>query len=352
MAKKSKSTKRKTSAKSQPKPKSKPKSKPTAPKATNPHDGYVQVVFLSIPEARGFFLAYLPANVIALFDWDTLRAANVVFISDQLGRQFADLRFTVCLKGQRKRRRISLLFEHKRSVRYTTPRQLFGYMSHEIGQAEESEPLPAILTVVLVQHGIWKRPPRLSSEYDLPDEALQVLGPYLLDFGFITVELTDLGEDELQGTPEGRFALTLLKCVGQGEPFSWTKFESVLQDLAKSPNLDKIFARAESYLLSTTDESQETQVREAVAEIPEQFPKIKKAAMTLGEAIEKRGEARGERRGEAKIVRRQLEKAYPKLTAKDFAQLEKLDEAALVSLADAIVLQRPLAEVKRLLKGG
>ena len=193
----------------------------------------------------------------------------------------------------------------------------------------------------------WQRPTRLSSEYDLPEHALKVLSPYLLDFGFIPVELSNLGEADLKGTPEGRFALTLLKCVGDGEPFLWTTFESVLQDLAKSKNLDKIFARAESYLLSTTDETSEPKVREAVAQIPDQFPKIKNAVMTLGEAIEKRGE----QRGKATIVRRLLEKAHPKLSAKDLAGLEKLDEATLESLADAIVLQRPIAEVKRLLKG-
>ena len=81
--------------------------------APDPHDTYVKKVFGELPQARAFFRAYLPENVQALFDWRTLRLECVNFISDELQRRFADLRFTVRLLGDTVARRITLLVEHK-----------------------------------------------------------------------------------------------------------------------------------------------------------------------------------------------------------------------------------------------
>ena len=68
-------------------------------KAPDAHDTYVKKVFRQIPQARAFFRAYLPDDVQALFDWQTLRLESVSFISDELQCRFADLRFTE-VRGQ------------------------------------------------------------------------------------------------------------------------------------------------------------------------------------------------------------------------------------------------------------
>ena len=70
-------------------------------KAAIPHDTYAKKVFSQLPQARAFFRAYLPDDVQALFDWRTLRVESVSFISDELQRRFADLRFTIRLIGTR-----------------------------------------------------------------------------------------------------------------------------------------------------------------------------------------------------------------------------------------------------------
>ena len=50
--------------------------------------------FGNSPRHAAFFRAYLPDEVQALFDWRTLRLVPESFLSDELQRDFADLRFT------------------------------------------------------------------------------------------------------------------------------------------------------------------------------------------------------------------------------------------------------------------
>lgn len=88
---------------------------------SSPHDAYAKSVFRRLPQARGFFCSYLPEDVRSLFDWRTLRLETESFLSDDLLRDFADLRFTIRLVGDTVARRITLLFEHKLNcvARYT-----------------------------------------------------------------------------------------------------------------------------------------------------------------------------------------------------------------------------------------
>ncbi len=75
--------------------------------ASNPHDAYTQSVFRELPQARGFFRGYLPDEVRELFDWRTLRLETGKFLSDQLQRDFADLRFSIRFAGQQRVHRIT-----------------------------------------------------------------------------------------------------------------------------------------------------------------------------------------------------------------------------------------------------
>jgi hypothetical protein len=65
-------------------------------RAPNPHDAYAKSVFRELPEAREFFCGYLPAKLVRLFDWSSLRLESESFVADNLAREFdeADLRGT------------------------------------------------------------------------------------------------------------------------------------------------------------------------------------------------------------------------------------------------------------------
>ena len=325
--------------------------------APDPHDTYVKKVFGELPQARAFFRAYLPENVQALFDWRTLRLESVSFISDELQRRFADLRFTIRLIGDTVDRRITLLFDHKNRPTYTTPRQLLRYIVQIMEGSPDSKPLPSILTVVLLQSGTWNRTPTLSSEYELPDEAVQVLAPYLVDFRMMVVELASLEESGLKGTVAGRLALALLKAVGEGEPMGWLRFRSILSDVCQElppGRRRRELRRALYYLLSVTDEQQEAEVRGALQSVQDEFLPVKEHLMTLLEHLKKsgvkRGKELGQHLGRVATLTRQLSAAFPEFSPADAERVRALPDHVLDQLADAIALRRTWAEIQELLQ--
>jgi len=330
-------------------------------KAAIPHDTYAKKVFSQLPQARAFFRAYLPDDVQTLFDWRTLRVESVSFISDELQRRFADLRFTIRLIGDTVDRRITLLFDHKRRTDYTTPRQLHRYIAQMMEETPNNQSLPSILTVVLLQSRKWNRPHTLSGEYDLPDAARAVLGPYLTDFRMVLVELARLDESGLKGTVAGRFALALLKAVGEGEPMGFRRFRGILRDVCRKLERGRLYRQlriALEYLLGVTDETQEAEVRGTIQSVPDEFLPLKEQMVTLLEHLEERGEKRGkelgeklgEKRGRLSTLARQLSAAFPEFSSADATRLEKLSDDALDELTDAIALRRTWADIRKLLR--
>ena len=343
-------------------------------RAPSPHDAYAKSVFRELPEARGFFRGYLPAKVVRLFDWTSLRLESESFVKDDLGREFADLLFSIRLVGNRLDRRIRLMFEHKRRPQTSTPRQLYGYLSRQIEETPPGRPLPCILTVVLLQSGHWKRSPTLSSEYRLPEAAGKILAPYVLDFRMLMVELSDLDETDLRGTEAGRLGLALLKTVGEGRPLRWLEFRTVLRDLCSHlppAALRRELRRAIYYLTSVTGPEKEPVVRQALLTATAEFEPVKETAMNLLEHLEKRGEKRGKKLGEKlgkklgekwgkKVGLREgrlamllkwLSAAFPEFTARDAARVEELTDAELDEIAGVLARRRPWREIRNLLRG-
>jgi hypothetical protein len=315
--------------------------------AVNPHDAYAKSVFGEIPQARAFFRDYLPEAVQALFDWRTLRLETANFVSDDLQQQFADLRFTIRLVGKSVERRITLLFEHKHRVLYTTARQLHRYISRQLEETPEEAPLPSILTVVLLQSGTWNRPRTLSSEYDLPESARRILAPYLVDFQMIMVELEALEESDLKGTQAGRFALAMLKAVGEGRPMGWLRFRSILRDICRDfprKRLRRELRRALYYLMSVTEKDQEAEVRQAIQSLQDEFLPLKENVMTLLEHLE--------RTGTANTLIRLLSAGFPEFSGSDADRVRELPDEALDELTDAIAMRRTWAEIEPILRQG
>lgn len=342
---------------------------PTSESVSNPHDAYAKSVFRRIPLARGFFRAYLPDDIQRLVDWRTLRLETESYLSDELKRGFADLRFIVCLVGDAVRRRITRLFEHKYRPIYTTPRQLLRYISQQMEETPANEPLPSILAVVLLQSGSWNRLRSLSGEYDLPEPARQILTPYLVDFRMVMVELAPLEESDLKGTEAGRLALALLKTIGEGQPLGWLRFRTILSDICQNlppEGLRRELRRALYDSLNVMDREQETEVRQALQWLQNEFLPVKENIVTLLEHLEKRGEKRGEQRGRklgeqrgrelgqhlgkvATLVR-QLSAAFPEFTPANAEQVRELADETLDELADAVALRRTWAEIETLLR--
>jgi len=343
----------------------------------NPHDAYAKLVFREVPEARGFFRGYLPAKVVRLFDWSSLKLESESFVKDDLTREFADLLFSIRLVGDSLDRRIRLLFEHKSRPEASTPRQLHRYISRQLEATPPNRPLPCILTVVLLQSGHWRQSPTLSSEYRLPEPAGKILAPYVLDFRMLMVELSELDEADLRGTEAGRLGLAFLKTIGEGQLVRWLDFRRVLRDLCSHlpPDVSRReLRRAIYYLTSVAGPEKEPEIRKALLSAAAEFEPVKEIAMTLMEHLEKRGEKRGirlgaklgekrgeklgEKRGEKRGQRegrmltllRLLSATFPQFTDADAATARELTDAALDELTDALARRRPWREIRNLLR--
>ena len=93
---------------------------------SNPHDRFFKETFSRIEVARDLLANYLPAEVVALLDLDTLEARPDSFIDADLQEQFADLLYKVQLRDGREAY-VYLLLEHKSYADPATPFQLLRY---------------------------------------------------------------------------------------------------------------------------------------------------------------------------------------------------------------------------------
>lgn len=334
--------------------------KPTALKPPNPHDEFTKNVFQELPHARGLFRGYLPKEVSALCVWRTLKLESSSFSNDELGREFADLLFSVELKGLHRHQRIRLLFEHKRRPDKETARQLQRYIHQQFEQTPAGNALPCIITVLLLQHGRCSHP-TLSSEYQLPEAVRQVLAPYMLDFRMITIELSQLAESDLHGTEAGRFALALLKTVGEGNPIGWSSFRATLKDLCGhlSPKqCRRELRRAFVYLLSVIQPEQEQEVRQALESAKTEFEPVQEHVMTLLEHLQQRGEQlglqRGERlgelRGRIEMLSEWLASAFPEFGDEDAARLNELSADGLTEVKTALREHQSWTAIRKLIR--
>ncbi len=93
---------------------------------TNPHDRFFKETFSRIEVARDLLANYLPPEVAALLNLDTLEARSDSFIDPDLQEQFADLLYKVTLKNGDPAY-VYVLLEHKSRPDRGTPFQVLRY---------------------------------------------------------------------------------------------------------------------------------------------------------------------------------------------------------------------------------
>lgn len=163
---------------------------------SNPHDRFFKETFGRIEVARDFFANYLPQEVTAVFNLDTLELQPGSFIDPDLQEQFADLLYRVGLiDGQDAY--IYLLLEHKS---YPDRLTAFQVLRYEVRvwerDARAGEDLRPIVPVV-VYHGRekWQVATDFAGLFHGP-EALRRYWPAL---AYDLQDLSALSDDEIHG---------------------------------------------------------------------------------------------------------------------------------------------------------
>jgi len=130
---------------------------------SNPHDRLFKEIWSDRDVATDFLNRYLPADVRAVIQTDTLEICKDSFIQADLREYFSDLLYRVSIHDRSGY--LYLLLEHKSWPPVLTALQLLGYIKGiwELHLKQATLPLPVVIPIVLY-HGrdIWHAPLMLS----------------------------------------------------------------------------------------------------------------------------------------------------------------------------------------------
>lgn len=188
---------------------------PMENKPSNPHDHFFKASWSRPDVARGFFAHFLPPEVIARLDLQTLELTKDSFIDEHLQDTYSDLLYKVQTRDGHPVY-IYVLLEHKSYFDRWTGFQVLGYQMRIWEQERKAgaERLAPILTVVLY-HGA--RPWRLEPTFGVLVDTDEVLRPFTPELRYLLCDLSRYSEDEIKGQATLQVALLLLKHVLRGE---------------------------------------------------------------------------------------------------------------------------------------
>lgn len=176
----------------------------------NPHDKFFRDSFGRVEIARNYLEEYLPADVRALLDLDTLLLQDGSFIDETMQEHQSDLLYQVQMIDGRVAY-IYFLFEHKSYPDPTVLLQLLRYMVRFWErQIKDSAPLMPVMPLV-IYHGerAWNGPVDFHSLLQAPT-ALQ---PYLPDFRFHLSDFSHLSDETIKGEIWLRVSLSVLRAI-------------------------------------------------------------------------------------------------------------------------------------------
>lgn len=177
----------------------------------NPHDRFFRESFSRPEIVRNYLEEYLPADLLALLDLDTLTLQEGTFIDESLREQQSDLLYQTRLKGDGRTLFLYFLFEHKSQPELLIALQLLGYLlGIWQGQVKQKQPLAPIIPLV-VYHGekLWNVPTDFFSLLG----AMEELRPYLLDFHYQLSDFSHLSGEEIKGEIWLRVCLSVLRAI-------------------------------------------------------------------------------------------------------------------------------------------
>ena len=162
----------------------------------NPHDRFFRDSFTRPEIVRDYLQEYLPLDVNALLNLDTLTLQDGSFIDEAMQEHQTDLLYQVQLGGGESAY-IYFLFEHKSYPDPLVPLQLLRYLVRFWErQLKEDEALAPVIPLV-IYHGEkpWQVPTQFLSLVEVPVE----LRRYLPEFQYHLSDFSHLSEEEIRG---------------------------------------------------------------------------------------------------------------------------------------------------------
>jgi hypothetical protein len=331
------------------------------------HDALFYKTFSNPEHAAAELKHILDPTLVARIDWDTLRPLSIKFVDAKLKGKYADVLYSVRLGGRETL--IHFLLEHKSESDTWTLLQLLEYKAR-IWRNYIEDPvnkwktrLPVIIAVVL-HHSArgWTGAVRFRQLFDVADEDVGLLAPYMLDFGIMMDDISKMSGEALAQrpiTPEGRLVLFALRFGRTPAKFmtELPKIVPVLLTVRSRPHGALVIAGFIVYL-KTVGKVREEEVRMALQEavgnsIAEEilfgaerrYEKGVHDAELRGERTgELRGELQGELKGQRKVLKRQFGQRFGVLPPEVIARIDTASAEALDAMDLRVLTAATLEE--------
>lgn len=175
------------------------------------HDRFFKRLFGNPAVVADFINSYLPPEITAQLDLESLALEKESFMDEELRNHFSDLLYRVKLKAGGEVF-IFLLLEHKSAPDVWVAFQLLRYIVQfwERSKSQGCEKLPLIVPIVLY-HGQeqWNVPRRLNALVESAGvENLLIFAP---DFEYCLRDVSLNGPEEIKGGPRLRSGLSLMR---------------------------------------------------------------------------------------------------------------------------------------------
>ena len=182
-----------------------------------PHDNFFKRLFGDLAVASDFMLNYLPPELLAQVELETLQIERESFVDPELRESFSDLLFRVRAKTG-SAVFIYLLLEHKSAPDPWVAFQLLRYIVQfwEQRRRQGAAKLPLVIPIVFYhgQEG-WHVPRQLSALLETAD--LQAVLKYAPDFEYCLRDVSLRGGAEIKGQPKLRAGLQLMRYIFSAE---------------------------------------------------------------------------------------------------------------------------------------
>jgi predicted transposase YdaD len=278
--------------------------------------------FESPLHAAALFQQVLPAELVDVIDWQSIRREAGSFIDPELASRHTDLLFSVQVHArldastgdQDARLLLYLLLEHQSTNDADMPLRMLVYLVRiwESYHKLHGAPLPLIVPTVVshAQEG-WCAPTSFHAMFEpLPDSLPHVVR-LVPSFEFLLTDLVCTSNEELRRWELPPFAATVIRYLRDGRHFdqllqsmpAWIgPLEQLARGRERNPGaLEQLFR----YILLVTGELRFNVFR---AMIVSQVPETEEVAMTVAEELRAEGEAKGLAKGRLQGRAEMLEK--------------------------------------------
>jgi predicted transposase/invertase (TIGR01784 family) len=306
------------------------------------HDRFFRKSFGQVEIARNYLEEYLPAEVSALLDLDTLSLEEDTFIDEEMQQHQADLLYQVRLHdGQIAY--VYFLFEHKsypdRLVALQLLRYLVRFWEQQVSAGQL--PLPPVMPLV-VYHGerSWPYPTTFEALVEIP----AALRPYLPHFNYFLSDFSHLSDETIRGEISLRVSLAVLRSIF--DPDLQQELDGLIDlifQLSKQQTGLEYIRTILYYLSEATDRvsradlqkallRQGTQGENVMATIAQEF-----IQQGIEQGIEQ-GIKQGVEQGVEKSIRRVLQRRFGDVPEEINKQLAGLTAAELEEMLDTAVV--------------